>query len=375
MQSFDTAGCGREPFKGSVSIIFSLGSSVAERQKTGLLGKEVQLLGLLVAQGHIRDVQFFGYGANDRSIKKQINARWVRIVARPGWCFPFAYSLLMPFLQRHFFRQTSVIWTTQAAGAWTALLAAWLYNKPLIVRSSDTLNGIASFMKPLLYRTCEAALVYSDSQKEYIVKNYDISPHKIYVVPNFVDTQIFRPLEGVTYANRMIFAGSIEARDNLESLIKALEGTGWQLDVYGAGSQENDLARLADKTGVALNFLGPIANNELPQILNKYRLAVFPSNAIGVPNVLIEAMGCGLTVLAADTEGINEVVSHGETGWLVKPDATGLRAGINKLTADTDLMTRLGVEAAHRVAQRFSLEKIAHIEGQILDKVQKKIES
>ena len=54
--------------------------------------------------------------------------------------------------------------------------------------------------------------------------------------------------------------------------------------------------------------------------MNAADVVVLPSVREQFGQVLVEAMACGLPVIAADAHGPAEIVDHGETGWLVEPD-------------------------------------------------------
>jgi glycosyltransferase involved in cell wall biosynthesis len=77
-----------------------------------------------------------------------------------------------------------------------------------------------------------------------------------------------------------------------------------------------------------------------------------PSHADGMPNAVLEAMSCGMAVVATQVAAVPEMISERETGLLVPiGDVEALRAGIAELIADEDLRARLG-HAATAAARR-----------------------
>jgi glycosyltransferase involved in cell wall biosynthesis len=80
-------------------------------------------------------------------------------------------------------------------------------------------------------------------------------------------------------------------------------------------------------------------HDDLPDGLNAADLLVLPSVHEQFGQVLVEAMACGLPVIAADAHGPKEIVEDGETGWLVAPD-------------DEDAMVEALVEAVNRGDER-----------------------
>ena len=88
-------------------------------------------------------------------------------------------------------------------------------------------------------------------------------------------------------------------------------------------------------------------------------LLVLPSRSEGFANTLIEAMGCGLPVVATRVGGNPEIVEDGTTGILVAPgDAGALAAAIRELLAEPERRRRLGARARARVIERYQLAAV-----------------
>jgi len=74
----------------------------------------------------------------------------------------------------------------------------------------------------------------------------------------------------------------------------------------------------------------------------------------GIPNVLLEAMSCGLPVVTTPISGIPEVVEHGTNGLMVAPgDAEALARALAVLASDATLRTALGRSARYTVVKTF----------------------
>jgi glycosyltransferase involved in cell wall biosynthesis len=121
------------------------------------------------------------------------------------------------------------------------------------------------------------------------------------------------------------------------------------------------------ENSLTVDFRGRIANDDLPRLLNEAEVFVLPSLYEGNPKALLEAMACGLPVLATNVEGNREVVQHGVTGYLCKDtSAESLREGIEKLLADERLRNTLGRNAREFIEREYALDVLLERELALL---------
>jgi glycosyltransferase involved in cell wall biosynthesis len=109
-----------------------------------------------------------------------------------------------------------------------------------------------------------------------------------------------------------------------------------QLVIAGNGAALNGLRSLADKLnlGKQVRFIGFISVTELSTLLNSVDIFVMPSEAELLSIATLEAMACGLPVLAAEAQALPELVSHGINGYLFKPGNTEDAAKYMAILAD-----------------------------------------
>lgn len=101
-------------------------------------------------------------------------------------------------------------------------------------------------------------------------------------------------------------------------------------------------------------------HEDLPDGLNAADVVVLPSVREQFGQVLIEAMACGLPVIAADAHGPAHIVDHGQTGWLVKPDdASGLGTALVEAVNDPDRRRRKGRLAYEESRGRYAWPALA----------------
>jgi colanic acid/amylovoran biosynthesis glycosyltransferase len=183
-----------------------------------------------------------------------------------------------------------------------------------------------------------------------------------------VDTKMFQPAS--TEGDPVIlFVGRLVERKGGEFLIRAaaelqLELPAAELVVIGDGPLRADLERQAKDSLRRYRFLGVRSHEEVGEWMNRASLFCAPSvrmpsgeeEAFGM--VYAEAMAMEKPVVAFDSGGISEVVSHGHTGFLApERDWRALAQYLSVLLQDAGLRKRFGVAGRERVIRQFNLEQ------------------
>jgi glycosyltransferase involved in cell wall biosynthesis len=192
------------------------------------------------------------------------------------------------------------------------------------------------------------------------------------VVPNGVDTRVFAP--GDRNAARAelglpqdaavaLFAAkglASSAFKGFGTLTQALEVLGGRAlgrrAVFVALGEEEPARHFGD-----VEVVFPAFETDPARVALYYRAAdvyVHPARAENLPLAIIEAMACGIPVIASNVGGIPELVRPGQTGLLVAPDdALALAAAIEDLLGDEERRLRMGAAAVDRVREHFTLER------------------
>ena len=89
---------------------------------------------------------------------------------------------------------------------------------------------------------------------------------------------------------------------------------------------------------------------------------MLPSFFEGTPKVLLEAMSCGLPIVATDVEGIRSLITHKENGYLSDPNIDSLHNAIQEVLSDSGLRDRMGKNARDTILERFDLKRIVEQE-------------
>jgi glycosyltransferase involved in cell wall biosynthesis len=376
-----------------LALFFTRGISLGLWLETGLFDREKQLYEEHLRNGHLEKVYWLTYGADDAIIAGELKAAGrlhQDITVLPmahffsGRWGCLIYSFLMPLFHRRWLKSADIFKTNQMDGSWAAVLAKWLYRKPLLVRTGYTWSllrekhntpkcrqRLIKIAEYLAYKNVSVVTVTTQTQAHYVLENYRLSEETVQVIPNYVDTQLFIPQESVgKYPDRLVFVGRLNEEKNLFNLIEALAQTSLTLDIYGQGPLRQALEQKVAQMNVQVNFMGVVPNCEMPVVLNRYRYYILPSLHEGTPKALLEAMACGLVCIGTDVEGINQIIDDGVNGYLAK--GTGLQALVEAINRATQLPNDHIVQAAvRRIRDDFSLQTVTEQENEIIAKLTK----
>jgi colanic acid/amylovoran biosynthesis glycosyltransferase len=178
---------------------------------------------------------------------------------------------------------------------------------------------------------------------------------KLGIVRMAVDTGRFRPLETdrgrpEDAPLRILTVGRLVPEKGAPVLVAAVErlralGVRAHLTVVGAGPLSDQLAEQVRAAALtdAVDLVGPVGQEDLPELYREADVFCLPSFAEGLPVVLMEAMASGCPVVTTAIAGIPELVVDGRTGLVVQAGRADLIAdALAELAGDPALRRRLG---------------------------------
>jgi len=361
-----------------LALFFTTGVSLKTWEKVGNLAREIKPYKELAK--YFKEIYFFTYGDKRDLEYQKLLPENIRIFPKK-WNLPsILYSLFLPFLFSKELKKADILKTNQMSGSWSAVLTKWLYRKKLVVRCGyEWLKTkekekeawwklwLASFLEELSYKNADKIIVTSLEDRKFVEKRFRIKSLKIEIIPNYIDVELFKPLNISKEKGRIIFVGRLEKGKNLFNLIEAIANLPVKLVLIGSGSLKEKLKKFSKEKKANVEFKGNIANEKLPEELNKSEIFVLPSFYEGCPKVLLEAMSCGLPCVGADVEGIKEIIRHKENGYLCKTDAKSIKEAIVNILQNKELQEKMGENARKTILENFSLEKILEKELKIYE--------
>ncbi len=141
--------------------------------------------------------------------------------------------------------------------------------------------------------------------------------------------------------------------------LKTVLGEDIRFQIAGDGPLRSALAKLADDLGVSrvVEFRGAV--HDIPAFLSGAKFLVHTSQSEGCPNVVMEAMACGLPVVAMETGEIPYLVEDGKTGFVVRQeDETTFVERVSLLLGDDELCLSMGTAAREKAKREFTLERL-----------------
>ncbi len=281
------------------------------------------------------------------------------------------------------------------------LFGANLCAKPLAIMAGhpaiivhDQCNDASREKNPLLLAAdafwnhrSDRVIAVSESTRRYLLDREDLRDELVTTIPNGIDTEVFSPASaGAREAARAALGiprdglviggvGRLVEQKNfalfLEVATHVLDGHPSVLFVIaGTGPQEKELKARAVALGIdeRVRFLGHVSDRLA--LYHAFDALLMTSDFEGTPMVLLEAMSCGLPVVASAVDGIAEVCTDGHDALLHPPgDVAGFATALKGILQDDGLRKTLGMNARNSILKRYEIRQLVRrIEG-IYDEV------
>jgi len=230
---------------------------------------------------------------------------------------------------------------------------------------------IEKFMAPL------SDCLITINKEDYELSNRSFNIKRIVHIHGVgIDTEDFKPIDelnkkvvresfGYQPDDFLLFyAAEFNKNKNQQFLLNSLalmkdELLNVKLLLAGEGALLNECKQLANQLRIShmVEFLG--FRKDIKEILPMCDVAVGSSLREGLPVNIMEAMSCGLPIIAVDNRGHRELVINNKNGWLVKSnDSTGFSSAIKDLAERKGLKERLGANSRKIIMRKYSIDKV-----------------
>jgi len=222
-------------------------------------------------------------------------------------------------------------------------------------------------MQTRVVQQLPAVLTVSHNSRADIHAQMGVALDRLTVVPVGVDHEVFRPYDDVVVLPHriMVTTSSDVAMKGLVPLLEAAallrRDRPLELVIIGRPKANGPVANAIDRLGLrdVVTTVSGVSDKEMARLYGEAALAVVPSLYEGFSLPAIEAMACGVAVVATTGGAIPEVVGP-DAALLVAPgDAVALAEAIAMLLDDPDRRRRMGRAGRERVMERFTWQVTA----------------
>jgi glycosyltransferase involved in cell wall biosynthesis len=199
--------------------------------------------------------------------------------------------------------------------------------------------------------------------------DFGVPNSKLRFLPNVIDTEEFCPLNKPTHGDwNIISVGRLVPSKRFDRFIDTIAQVRAKTDacvkgvVVGSGPLELELKKRAKALGLndgAIEFRAA-ASADMAAIYQRASLLLLTSDYEGTPNVVLEAMSCGVPVIAGAISGLTDLIQSGTTGVLVSPtDTNGYSDAVLRLMQSHEIREDIRRNARTYIQAHHSLSQLA----------------
>lgn len=271
---------------------------------------------------------------------------------------------------------------TRNLSALEAVIVGWLAGVPARVHgehgrdvfdldgSNGRYNRLRRMVRPFVHRY----LTVSRDLQHWLSAAIGVEPGRIRQIYNGVDKQRFHPpvdarreLLPERFRDNCFVVGSVGRMVGVKdypTLVRAFidaalqpGGARLRLVIVGDGGMRAECQRLLDEAGVSDRAWLTGERKDIPDLMRTFDLFVLPSLGEGISNTILEAMSCGLPIVATAVGGTPELVEDRVNGRLFTPgDVAALSSHVQQYASDAALRDGHGSASRQKIEASFSIE-------------------
>ena len=235
------------------------------------------------------------------------------------------------------------------------------------------------------YNRCD--LVLSPSRALADVMKAQKLKKPVEIIPNPINLDFFQPPSNQTARKKfkaalgisgksIVYMGRVSYEKNIDKALRAFalilkKKPKLKFVIVGDGQEKRRLEELANRLNIQKStiFTGFLSGSKLVEALQANELFLTASKSENMPLSVLEAMACGLPVVAVAALGIPEIVREGENGLLARSDdPEELAKNILKLLDNEQMLAKFS-KMSHRLAENYLPEKICQMHEDVYNRV------
>lgn len=230
------------------------------------------------------------------------------------------------------------------------------------------------FLENLGNRFTNKVIACSEAAREFAVQSENLPEEKILTIYNGVDLEKFSPrpqsaciLEEFGFGKEDKIIGMVTKFASVKDHKTLLKAVNEIRKIYprikcllvGDGLLKESVELEVESLKLGNNIIFPGKRDDIARILSIMDVFMLTSLVEGLPNTILEAMACGLPVVATNVGGIPEVVKNGKSGILVEPrDYRAIADAVMRLLENVSLRKEMGRRGREIVERKFGLDRM-----------------
>lgn len=238
-----------------------------------------------------------------------------------------------------------------------------IFQKPILISTHSIYNfpkkGLYPFFIRLLFKNCRHVLTLSNQSKKEVL-GLGISKEKVSVFTYWINQNIFKPMDKKRARNRLklkdgficLFVGRLVSGKGVEELLaaskKIKEAT---FVIVGDGPLRSEIMKMSNQSNI--KFVGRVDNKKLPIYYNCADVLIVPStHEEGFGRVILEALSCGLPVIASNRGGIPEALSE-KVGILIDITSENIKKVLTNILINPKILAQKAVRVREYAKEHF----------------------
>ena len=237
--------------------------------------------------------------------------------------------------------------------------------KPLFLPDGTETTDYSEFVADF---GLDLVLAVSENVAKAIKAHLDSEFHeKVRTLYSGIDLSVFKPLPDLKKQWDLAFMGRLETMKSVDLFPEMLfllksKFPNLKMMITGEGSLKDRIFKEFDERGVSsmVDYQGVVATEDVPVLINKSRIFIYPSRQEPFGLSIVEAMACGVPVITTNVFGPGEIIKHNYDGFAVPPDdVDSLAEAIEVLLIDNELRNRIRQNALKSVQERYDIRQHA----------------
>ena len=284
----------------------------------------------------------------------------------------------------------AVMVNAAAVSAWLRLRFGALPSL-LTLQEGDSEDYVQRYLGPLfpiyprLHRPFDRIHAISSFLKDQAIR-YGATESSIRIIPNGIETGLFRqgtPNETLRHKldlegkKVLISVSRLAEKNGIDTLVEAMPAIRKRqphalLLLVGDGQQRQALESRVKVLGLkdVVRFVGAVSHDQIPSYLQLADVFVRPSRSEGLGTALLEAMACGLPVIATPVGGIPDFIKDGRTGLFCQlEDAESVAQAAVRLFDDNTLRNQISTSGLSLVTEHYEWDDVAEAIAQMYEEL------